>query len=66
MDQRRQLYSSFQTLIIPRLPSFEKLALSRFKLYIETETMTQFSVCRNLQNTILIQSSEGKENVIAF
>ena len=34
-----------QTLIIPRLPRFEKLALSQFQLYIETETITQFLVC---------------------
>ena len=27
--------SSYQTLIITRLPSFEKLALSQFQLYIE-------------------------------
>ena len=33
--------SSFQTLIIPRLPCFEKLDLSQFQLYIETQTMTQ-------------------------
>ena len=32
--------SSFRTLIIPCLTGFEKLALSQFKVYIETETMT--------------------------
>ena len=29
--------SSFQKLIIPRLPRFEKLALSQFQLYIEAK-----------------------------
>ena len=33
--------SSSQILIIPRLPCFEKLDLSQFQLYIETETTTQ-------------------------
>ena len=32
--------SSSQTLIIPCLPRFEKLVLSQFQLYIETQTMT--------------------------
>ena len=58
--------SSFQTLIIPRLPRFEKLSLSQLKVYIETETMTHFCVCCNFQNTIIIQSNEGKERVIVF
>ena len=40
--------SSLQTLIIPRLPHFEKLTLSQFKVYIETETMTNCFVCCNL------------------
>ena len=51
--------SAFQNLIIPRLPCFEKLALSQLKLYIEIETMTQFSVCCNFKKTILIRSAEG-------
>ena len=46
--------SSFQTLIITRLPRLEKLALSQFKVYIETEKMTQYFVCCNFQKTILI------------
>ena len=46
--------SSSQTLIIPRLPRFEKLALSQFKLYIETETMTRYFLCCNFEKTILI------------
>ena len=58
--------SSFKTLIIPRLPRFEKLALSQLKLYIETQTMTQFFVCRHFQKTILIRSDEGKERVFLF
>ena len=36
--------SSFLTLIIPRLPRFDKLNLSQFKLYIEAQTMTQFAI----------------------
>ena len=39
--------SSFQTLIIPRLPSFGKLNLSQFRVYIETQTTTQCFVCCN-------------------
>ena len=42
--------SSHQTLIIPRLPRFEKLALSQFKLYIEAQKMTQCFVCSNWKN----------------
>ena len=56
--------SSFQNLIIPCLPCFEKLALSQFKLYIETETITQFCVCFNSKNTILIWSAEVKEGFL--
>ena len=37
--------SSFQALIIPHLPHFEKMDLSQFKLYIEIETMHQYFVC---------------------
>ena len=48
-------------LIIPRLPCFEKLALSQFQLYIETKTTTQCFVCRNNQKTILILSAESKK-----
>ena len=53
--------SSFRTLIIPRLPRFEILDFSQFKLYIETQKMTQCFVCCNFQKTILIRSTEGKE-----
>ena len=52
--------SSSQTLIIPRLPCFVKMALSQYQLYIEAQTMTQFFVCSNCKNTILIQAAEGK------
>ena len=52
--------SSPQTLIIPCLPCFEKLALSQFQLYIEAQTMTQFFVFRNFQKTILVQAASGK------
>ena len=41
--------SSSRTLIIPRLPHFEKLTLSQIQLYIETKTMTQCFVCHNFQ-----------------
>ena len=53
--------SSFWKLIIPRLLRFEKLDLSQFKLYIETETTTQCFVWFVYQKTILIRSTEGKE-----
>ena len=53
--------SSSQTLIIPRLPRFYKMSLSKFQLYIEAQTMTQCFVFLNCQNTILIRSDEGKE-----
>ena len=52
--------SSFKTLIIPRLTCFEKLALSKFKVYIETETMTHCFVCCTFQKTIIIRYAEGK------
>ena len=55
--------SSFRTLIIPRLPRFEKLSLSQLQLYIETQTTTQCFMCCKYQNIILNRSSEGKENV---
>ena len=55
--------SSFLELIIPLLPRFEKLALSQFKLYIETETTTQWFLCCNFQKTIVIRSAEGKAKV---
>ena len=58
--------SSFQKFIITRLPCFEKLALSQFKVYIKTETMTRFLVCYNYQKTVLIRSTEGKERVFYF
>ena len=58
--------SSYQILIIPSLPCFEKLDLSQFKLYIETETMTQCFVCYNSQKTILIQYAVGKDFFFVF
>ena len=50
--------SSFRKLIITHLPSFEKLDLSQFKLYIEAQTTTQCFVCRNCKKTILIRFDE--------
>ena len=55
-------FSSSQTLIIKRLPHFEKLGLSQFKVYIETETMSYYFVWCNCQKNILIKSAEGKES----
>ena len=52
--------SSYQTLSIPSLPNFEKMAFSQFQLYIEAETMTQYFVCRNHKNTIVIWAASGK------
>ena len=53
--------SSFQKLIITRLPCFENLALSLSKVYIETQTITNFFVCCNCRQTIIIRSAEGKD-----
>ena len=55
-----------QKFIIPCLPCFEKLDLSKFQLYVETQKMTQCFVCRNFKNTILIRSAEGKEKFFVF
>ena len=58
--------SSLQTLIITCLPRFEKLDLSQFKVYIETETTTHCFVCCNSQKTILFWSAEGKDCFLYF
>ena len=58
--------SSFRTLIIPRLPRFEKLYYSQFQLYIEAQITTECFVCRNFKKTILIRAAEGKEKVFVF
>ena len=58
--------SSSWTLIIPRLPCFEKLDLSQFQLYIESQTMTRCFVYSNCKKTILVQAAEGKENVFCI
>ena len=52
---------SDQKLIIERLPHFEKLPLSPFKVYIEVEKMNHCYVCDNCQMSIFIQSSNVKE-----
>ena len=54
------------TLIISRLPCFEKLNLSQLQLYIKAQTMTQFAVCRNYKRTILTWSTEGKVVFLYF
>ena len=58
--------SFYRTLIIIRLPRFEKLDLSQFQLYIEAQTTTQCFVCRNCKKTILIRSAEGKERGVLY
>ena len=55
--------SSFRTLIISRLPCFEKLNFLQFQLYIETQITTQCFVCRNCKNTIVIRDYAVKENI---
>ena len=56
--------SSNQKLIIECLPHFEKLALSRFKVYIEVETMTHCYVCDNCQMSFFIQCTNVKEGYL--
>ena len=58
--------SSSQTLIIPRLPRFEKLFFSKFQLYIESERMHQCFVCHNCKDIILVRAAEGKEKVFCI
>ena len=58
--------SSFRKLTIPRLPPFEKLALSQFKLCIETKRMTQCFVRCNCQKTILIWYADDKEDIFCI
>ena len=58
--------SSSQILIIPSLPSFDKIAWSQFKLYIEAQTMTHCFVWCNFQNNNFIQAAEGKEKVFCI
>ena len=48
------------------LPNFEKIALSQFKVYIESEKMTQCFVCDNCNMSIFIQSSNVKEGVFCI
>ena len=52
--------SLYQTFIIPRLPRFEKMDLSQFQLYIETETMIKCFLCCSCHKTVLNRSSEVK------
>ena len=63
-DDGSNLYS--QTLIIPRIPFFEKLALSQFQLFIEAQKMSQFFVCLDCKNTILVRLTEGKEKLYIY
>ena len=58
--------SSYQTFIIPCLPRFEKLALSQFKVYIESQIMTQWFVFRNYKKIILTRDAEVKEEVFLY
>ena len=57
---------SDQILIIERLPHFEKLALSHFKVYIEVEKMAHCYVCDNCQMSIFIQSANFKEDFLFY
>ena len=45
------------------LPHFDKMTLSKFKVYIEAEKMTQCIVCNNCNMSIFIPSSNVKEGV---
>ena len=58
--------SSSWTLIIQRLPGFDKLALSQFQLYIVNQTTTQCFCCRNFKKTILVWSDEGKDFFVFY
>ena len=58
--------SSSQTLSLPRLYRFEKLDLSQFQFYIESETMTQCFFCHNCKTNIIIQAAAGKERVFCI
>ena len=58
--------SSSQTLIIPRLPCFEKLNFSQFHLYIEAQTMNQCFVCHNCKTTIVVWAAAGKDKVFCI
>ena len=57
---------SCRTLIIPRLPRFERLALLQLQLYNEAQTMVQFFLCCNFKNTILIRAASGKDKVFCI
>ena len=48
------------------LPHFEKMALSKFKVYIEAEKTTQCIVCNNCNMSIFIPYSNVKEGVSVF
>ena len=60
MEQRRLFYFILLNIDNSTSARFEKLDLSQFQLYIETQTMTQYFVCRNCKKTILVISDEGK------
>ena len=66
MNQRQLFYFTPRTLIIPRLPCFEKLALLQLHLYTAAETMTQCFVCRDFKNTIAISADAGEYNVFLY
>ena len=55
-----------QTLIIPRLPHFEKLALSQFQLYIEAQKMISCFVLLNCKKTVLVRYDKGKETIFCI
>ena len=57
---------SNQKLFIECLPHFEKLALSKLKVYIEVETMTHCYVCNNSQMSVFVQYANVKEGGFVF
>ena len=58
--------SSFQKLIIPSPPRFEKLDLSQFQLYIETQTMTQFLCAVIVKKLFSFDLLKAKKNIFVF
>ena len=58
--------SSFRTLIIPHLPCFEKLSLSKFRVYIETDTMTHFLFAVILKRLFSFDMPKLKKGFFVF
>ena len=58
--------SSSRKLIIPPLPHFEKPALSQFKLYIETQTMTQCFMCLIFKRPLSFDMLKSNKNFFYY